>query len=713
MATESRKPGTELFIVDNSDQEWKVLSYLHDWCQLSQSMDIASGFFEIGALLGLDGEWQKVDRTRILMGDEVTLRTKQTFSAWLKQTASRLDSSIEVEKESNDFLRGVPAIVEGLRSGKIACRVYRKAKFHAKAYITHARQAVIGSFALVGSSNFTLPGLTDNVELNVQLTGAQVGILQDWYERHWDDADDVTDEVLRTVERQLHEYTPFEVYTKALDELFRGYRLTDTEWEEASSSMFPVLDGYQQDGYHNLMEIAADYGGAFLCDAVGLGKTFVGLMLIERLIVHDHKRVLLLVPKSARKDVWEVATDRYLPNLSGSGDFNNLSILNHTDLGRGGEFPRRLERIREMADVILIDEAHHFRNPGYKGTTDRTPSRYRLLAELARGKQLFMLTATPVNNKLDDFRHMVELFTGAREDYFSQKLGIHNLRFYFRSLEKSLLRATGYRDEDDQLALSTDMAEASELLNSDRFFQSLVVQRSRAYVKASQEQAGKDGAVFPERQPPRVADYSIKKTYGRLLAELDTAFARAKPLFVLGIYYPLAYYQGAEPIDPLAENRQKEVVALIRIQFLKRFESSVRAFEQSCERLLLKLLAWMQKHCQADAERRRLERWRAQHPDLVGYVQQHQMEFDEDESEAEEDLITEEMVAAVDELPRDEYKVEEIISETWLDLDQVASCMASVKDGLADRVRTGIVGLSGVCITPVGTLRQVILTPCC
>jgi hypothetical protein len=71
--------GSELFIVDNSDENWKVLRYLHDWCQLSKAIDIATGYFEIGSLIALDGEWQKVDQIRILMGDEVSRRTKNAF----------------------------------------------------------------------------------------------------------------------------------------------------------------------------------------------------------------------------------------------------------------------------------------------------------------------------------------------------------------------------------------------------------------------------------------------------------------------------------------------------------------------------------------------------------------------------------------------------------------------------------------------------------
>lgn len=71
--------GGAVFIVDNSDSEWKVLRYLQDWCDLSQSIDIASGYFEIGSLLALDGHWQKLDKIRILMGDEVSKRTQKAI----------------------------------------------------------------------------------------------------------------------------------------------------------------------------------------------------------------------------------------------------------------------------------------------------------------------------------------------------------------------------------------------------------------------------------------------------------------------------------------------------------------------------------------------------------------------------------------------------------------------------------------------------------
>lgn len=83
--------GGDLFIVDNSDADWKVCAYLSDWCELSKSIDIATGYFEIGALLSLGEKWQSVDHIRILMGDEVSLQTKRVFEKALEQIRGQLE----------------------------------------------------------------------------------------------------------------------------------------------------------------------------------------------------------------------------------------------------------------------------------------------------------------------------------------------------------------------------------------------------------------------------------------------------------------------------------------------------------------------------------------------------------------------------------------------------------------------------------------------
>src|SRR5215216_836522 len=610
---------SDLFVVDNSEL-WKVQNYLREWTDIAHTFDIATGYFEIGALLALDGQWQKLDKLRILMGDEVSKRTREALLAGIETV---LDTSIEKRKQKDDFLSGVPAIVDALQRKQIECRVYTRKKFHAKAYITHARQEVLGPTALVGSSNLTLPGLTDNVELNVQIRH-EVNVLQDWYENHWDEGEDVTPEVLKVIERHTREYLPFEVYAKALQEYFRGHEITTGEWEEHHSRLYPELDQYQKEGYQALMKIGRQYGGAFLCDGVGLGKTFIGMMVIERLVEYERKRVALFVPKAARTSVWEDTLSDYLPQLG--GDFSNLVIFNHTDLLRKSEYQDRLERVKEMADAIVIDEAHHFRNPGIKGEGAKSPSRYWRLFDIAEDKELFLFTATPINNRLIDLQHMIELFSRRQQDYFrAAPLGIHSLQGHFRSMEKDLEKvAPRHNGSGNSIEeAGTDQVEAERVLSGDNLFRSLVVQRSRAYVKQSQLQHGGTQAIFPKREPPKVAEYSVKKTYGHLLSVVEDAFNKKKPLFSLAIYYPLAYYKGTdESIDPFSEGRQKQVVGLIRTLFLKRFESSARAFELSCHTLLLKLLAFVTKHSQTKSEKSRLERWKAQHADLVNYVQQ-------------------------------------------------------------------------------------------
>lgn len=676
--------GKDLFIVDNSAEGWNGLRYLEEWAQYAKAYDIATGYFEIGALLALDGKWQGLDKMRILMGAETTLGTKKAIQEAVRQRAlGALDASIEAVKTENPFLTGVPGILEALRTGQIHCRVYDKDKFHAKAYITHAKSEVIGSQALVGSSNFTKPGLTTNIELNVQIQSArEVAQLQEWFEKHWADATELSDAVIQVIERQVRTYSPFEVYAKALQEWFKGHELTDSEWELQSSRVFKALDRYQKEAYWSLLKMAVNYRGAFLCDGVGLGKTFVGLMLIERLIRRDGKRVMLLAPKAAKEAVWLPHLREWLPDI-GSEDFSSLAVFSHTDLSRKG-YLERFERMAELADVIVIDEAHHFRNRGSKTAEEgELASRYWRLFDLinhpSRQKQVFLLTATPINNQLTDFRHLVELFTAENDQFFGQTLGINNLKAHFNAMEKAMRRLL----PSDSVQETEHLAEAVDILSKDDIFRHLVVQRSRAYAKESQMRETGSSAMFPERSKPIVAEYSIRKTYGKLLDLFDRAFQKKDPLFKLPMYYPLAWYIGKDTsIDPLVEGRQKEVVSLIRTQFLKRFESSVVAFELSCDRLLDKMLGFVVANSHSKGEKDRLERWRSQHAELIGWVEQQLLNFEAEDTREAEDADDEDHVFLgrhTEPLDTADYDVPEMLQETYLDLNQLVEFLAEVK----------------------------------
>ena len=683
-AAEPQK-GRDFFIVDNSVSGWTGLRYLEEWSSIAKKFDIATGYFEIGALLALDDKWQALDKIRILMGSEVSLRTRKALlEAVSSQAKEKLDVSLETDKEKNPFLRGVPSILDALRSGQIECRVYDREKFHAKAYITHAKLEVIGSQALVGSSNFTRPGLTTNIELNVQIQSArEVAQLQEWYEKLWNNASEVTDGIIETIYRHTKLYTPFDVYAKALQEYFSGHEITATEWEETHSKMYPRIDRYQKEAYWALMKIARQHGGAFLCDGVGLGKTFVGLMLIERLIMHDGKRVVLFAPKATKEAVWEPHLRTWLSHCGGGdADFSNLAVFSHTDLGRKGDFPERFRRIAELADVVIIDEAHHFRNPGRRreGEEKEGESRYYKLFDLldntVRPKTLFMITATPINNRLRDFRHMTELFTRKDETHFARTLGVNNLSAHFNRLERALRHTVGY----DVANVEEVMTEAQSLLARDQIFKQLVVQRSRAYAKESQFQEKGKAAIFPERKSPQVAEYSIRKTYGRLLDLFEKSFSQENPLFILPMYYPLKWYIGDDTsLDPFVKGRQEQIVALIRTNFLKRFESSVLAFELSCQRLMKKLIAFLKVHSETDAEKSRLLRWEKQNAEILEIEIQRRLDIWTGDNESEEeDIVPQEMLDEVEKLDRKNYDVVEMMQEAFSDLNQIIRFLEEV-----------------------------------
>ncbi len=683
MAQRRKTDSGDLFIVDNSDSDWKVVNYLHEWSDIASRMDVATGFFEIGALLALDSQWQKLEHIRIMMGDEVSQRTRNALLESKEKITEILDNSIETEKEKNLFLTGAPAIVDALASGRIHCRVYNKDKFHAKAYITHARHKVIGPSALVGSSNFTYPGLTQNVELNVQLR-REVELLQQWYEKHWDQAVEITEDILKVVQRHTREHTPFEVYSHSLAEYFKTHEVSANKWEKHESKMYKVLAKYQQDGYHNMLKIGNRWDGALLCDGVGLGKTFIGLMLIERLVKYESKRVALFVPKAARQAVWESKIKRYIPEILDS--FYSFRIYNHTDLSRK-KLQFTMQQIKEQADVVVIDEAHHFRNTGIKGEKDpEKKSRYWRMFELCQDKQVYMLTATPVNNRLTDLQHMLELFAPRKENgdpdatqFKEAPLGIHSLPGHIRKMENALKRILA--TDDDSEVENTDFSEAMQVLSTDDLFRNLVVQRSRSYVKDSM--ATEDAtAIFPKPSPPKVVDYSVKQTYGKLLRMVEEAFHKKKPLFSLAMYYPWEYYKG-DPSDleeqaiAMQTGRQKQVVRLIRTSFLKRFESSVQAFKQSCQTLMKKLIAFYQVHADSRREKDRLEKWLTRNNEITGHDphRQHILFTDDLEGEMiEEDIIEPEFFETAREgkLEPEKFNIPDILADTLGDLETIA-----------------------------------------
>ncbi len=568
-------------IITNLPRKRQLLKTIKKRLYECIKLDVISANFEITSLLLTEGFWQLPDLIRIVVGSFSSMQFKNVNN--LTQFINLNNTAIEGYKAQNDDIGPLIALRQALLDSRLQVNLYSRDKIHGAAY--HFTYPSAYSRSYVGSAEFTTNGTRNPLQLISEASekdNTELGNLIDTLNNN---SQSLNDELVKLIDRHIKSYSPNDIYLKSLFEYFKGREISTGQWEEQQSQVYPILSDYQKDGYRQLLHIASKYNGALLCDGVGLGKTFIALMLIERL-VQDRKRIAIIVPKSTRDAVWEVSVRKYIPSAN-SLFGNQVVIYNHTDLLRGAsgdrDFPAEFEQIRDHCDAIIIDEAHHFRNLSSK--------RNEKLFEITRDKMVFLLTATPINNSLFDLQHLMDFFIRKRDNRF-ENLGINSIRGYLIQKERAINTLMNQEDPEITMISDYDVINAERILRDDTLFREVVVQRSRSYVREREKRSAKS-IQFPDRQPPKVAEYSLKATYGRLLDELKRVFLRDEPLLKFPIYFPLAYrYKPSdEPQDIMAENQQKQLVGLVRTTMMKRFESSWLAFRYTCEDILLKYIS--------------------------------------------------------------------------------------------------------------------------
>jgi hypothetical protein len=263
------------------------------------------------------------------------------------------------------------------------------------------------------------------------------------------------------------------------------------------------------------------------------------------------------------------------------------------DFGREGTISQEdIEYYRDFYDVIIVDEAHHFRH------SHRT--RAIKLKELTQNKKTFLLTATPINNSLVDLYNLINFFAQDNLRHFSP-LGIQNLRLHFTRAEQMMKKS-------EEAEKSSDLVmQAADFLRTDTLLQAVLIQRSRKFVMESEAMEA-NAPVFPKRLPPIVIDYSLNKVYAGIFEDIKLAFEKENPLLSLAIYQTESYKKIQDNKDEKTLVYQSGVIGLIRTLLLKRLESSYVSFQASIEDLLRKMGAfvevnapsnwatWKQKH---------------------------------------------------------------------------------------------------------------------
>jgi len=529
--------------LDNTDERVlaeALLRLIQDWEQ--RQLDAATGFFEPRVWRHLQSAFPHLERLRLLLGRPPELVPQGEGALNLRRHFRRkLQGDLESLPYNADYVALIDDLLRFLDRDSVEVRLYRRAFLHAKAYL-------FPEVAIVGSSNLTPSGLTHNSELNlVHKSELVAGALRrEWFDRFWELSEDYKSELVGILEDSKFgttDYSPFEVFIRVLYEYFRD-RL-DAQTPEAYLGV--DLASFQQEGLREAIRLLERHRGVLIADAVGLGKTYIGMGLLEHYLLRKRRRGyiprgVVICPAQLRDLVWRPKLDEY----GIKADILSMEEVSRADFDW---------RTYNEVDLVLVDESHNFRNP----STGRHRNLMKLLATGRRDKRLVLMSATPINNTVWDLYHQISLITRGEDAYY-RDYGVRNLVGFFRAIDRG-------------------EAELFDLLEE------VAVRRSRHDIRRRQEMGevitlpGYGEIRFPRRELEAV-HYDLTSTYDGFYAEV----AAAIEALTLVSYNVEQYRLEKDKLSEQVEVRNNALIGIIKTTFLKRLESSLAAFETSVRR---------------------------------------------------------------------------------------------------------------------------------
>ncbi|WP_171456156.1 helicase-related protein [Acinetobacter indicus] len=470
--------------------------------------------------------------------------------------------------------------------------------------------------AIYGDASFSPEGLGEIPPLKQQMITYTDDALVacrvlEWFKNLWDDKENlvhIKKEIVKRIET-LTEDQPLEsIYLLTLFNIFSNF-LGDLDQEKLLRSKTGFKDSivwnklfkFQKDGVVGAIEKLEKFNGCIIADSVGLGKTFEALAVIKYYELRND-RVLVLCPKKLR-DNWTMYTINDKRNILAEDRFN-YDVLNHTDLTRTKGFSSEinLETLNwANYDLVVIDESHNFRNTPTKVTGN---SRYeKLLNDVLRAgvkTKVLMLSATPVNNRMNDLKNQIAFITEGRDVAFIDQ-GI-------KSIERTLMLAQ--KQFNQWVKLPVDERTTANLLDSMSFdyfklLDIVTIARSRKHIEKyyGVEDIGK----FPERLKPKniYADLDLKEEFPPL-KEVNKTIRR----LTLAGYSPLKYVRNDKKDEYSRKydkavgggkgvfkqiDREESLIHLMRVNLLKRMESSIHSFTLTVAKLVNQVTGLLDK----------------------------------------------------------------------------------------------------------------------
>lgn len=552
------------FITNQGDDNLKkrFASLIRD----TQFFDVLVGYFYASGFYAIYPELENTEKIRILIGISTNKGTYDLLEQARshKNITDQLDQNVqeEMEESENTLLveKGVRKFLQWLQSGKLEIKAYPEEKIHSKLYIMtfNEEDRDLGR-VITGSSNFTQSGLVDNLEFNVELKDrSDYEFAKEKFEELWQKSTDVSEQYIETLAKNTwlrEDITPYELYLKFLYEYFKEEINEDGEIDHSDRPKNFKQLKYQDHAVINAKRIVEEYGGVFLSDVVGLGKTFMGTMLCQELGI----RVLVLAPPHL---IDENNTGSWSNAFSEFGfrnrDYKCMSI---------GVLDKIIEKeIHHDFDAILIDEAHKFRT--------ETTETYAKLAQICRGKKVILVTATPYNNSPSDLLAQIKLFQRVKK---SNIPNLPDIEGFFKALERNLKGLDRKKDKEEFIRVTK---ENSSIIR-ERLLKYLMVRRTRNEIeKYYAEDLKQQNLSFPKVADPQPVFYEFNEVENQVF--FDTLEILTKK-FKYARYTPLLYRKD---VSSLEKQQQVNMMKFMKMLLVKRLESSFFAFRQSLDRFI-------------------------------------------------------------------------------------------------------------------------------
>lgn len=547
----------------------------------------ASGYFavrehlmrvpDVKILVGIDvdhiiGEAQR--KGLLFNGDDD--KTRQEFINWI-------ESDIKDARYAKNVESGILAFIDDIINKRLEIRAHKSKQLHAKIYIflpEKFNEHTDGRL-ITGSSNLTSAGLgakkeANNYEFNVEIKDyTNVKFALDEFEKLWIDSTDILPENFQSLKEKSHIdklFTPFEIYIKFLIEYFGRTIEYDPETVGDVPQNFKKLS-YQIDAVNQGFQMLMEHNGFFLADVVGTGKTVVAAMLAKRFIIANgtqHTKILVVFPPQVEKN-WKRT-------------FRQFNIDRYTKFITNGSLDKIIDEhqdywAKEEYDLILVDEAHKFRNH-----TSQAFQSLQIICKAGRQnngnieseeKKVVLISATPLNNRPHDIYYLLQLFQDARRSTLPET----NLQSFFAGIidEYKVIKNQDVPDMDALRKLYSRIR--------NRVLEPITIRRTRRDLETIaryKEDLIQQGIHFPEIEPPYAIEYSLDDHLNQLFY---------KTILFLTHENKIKYYRY-QAIGYLKKNISDEfyespatismaLAGIMKTMLVKRLESSFYAFKKS------------------------------------------------------------------------------------------------------------------------------------